>query len=388
MGKRTKIILGITVLAVVAVAALPITRDELHWKWSSSRDESKDYAGYLKSWHSGRHATEAKELYDERSWSDAQAEKTVQSFERYLQIHGHGKYVAEAKDSIESLHWQEATSANTFKSFQHYIDAYPNGRFANQAKSKQTSLLADDAPFLEARKKGTENAFKTFLAQFPGHKRESDVHAILKDLEGRDIVDLLEEKKVDIETQGSGIKFVSLKVRRLVEHPITVRVPIGTFFVSRNTSSQNMVTTAETKLTITGDDWVSLTPSAACANRSRNIPGGSDSFAVQRSPNQAELARLIPILDKAGVEYAVRQAAVWIVTDNADYGDLGSLVIRSQFQFYGGSRTIREKETARAMKLCEEAGIDITSKAIWQNRRKILDGLEDGELKMWLEEKK
>jgi 2-methylisocitrate lyase-like PEP mutase family enzyme len=77
---------------------------------------------------------------------------------------------------------------------------------------------------------------------------------------------------------------------------------------------------------------------------------------------------------------------VWIVTDNADYSDLGILV-DSQSGF-GGSRVINEQETARAMKICDEAGIDITRKAIWRDRQKVISGLKDAELRKWLEQKK
>jgi len=95
----------------------------------------------------------------------------------------------------------------------------------------------------------------------------------------------------------------------------------------------------------------------------------------------------MPILDKARVPYAVRQAAVWIVTDNASYGGLGILVSRSQFQMFGGTRQINEYESARAMKICDEAGIDVKRKAIWRDRQRILSGLKDEKLKKWLEDK-
>ena len=160
------------------------------------------------------------------------------------------------------------------------------------------------------------------------------------------IQNLIREKKIEIETQGSGIKSVGVRLRKLVPYPITVRVPVGSYFVSSRQSAQNMVTTAESKVRLTGDDWRRVSVSAACANRPRDIPGSGDTFTVQRSPHQAELERLIPVLDKARVPYAVRQAAVWIVTDNADYGDLGILVSRSQFQMFGGTRQIKEYESA------------------------------------------
>jgi hypothetical protein len=94
----------------------------------------------------------------------------------------------------------------------------------------------------------------------------------------------------------------------------------------------------------------------------------------------------MPILDKAGVNTETKQAAVWIVTDDADYYDLGILVA-SQFGF-GGSRVINEVETVRALRICDEAGIDIKRKRIWSDKKEILSGLEDGELKKWLVSKK
>lgn len=201
----------------------------------------------------------------------------------------------------------------------------------------------------------------------------------------QDIVDLLAAGKIEVQTEGSGIQSVSLRVRPRTPYPVYVRVPVGTFFVSRNSSSQNMVATEERSLTLTEDDWASLSMPAACANRPRDIPGDRDSFRVQRSPQQAHLARLMPVLDKAGVSYAVRQAAVWIVTDNADYEDLGILI--SSRGGYGGTRVINETAAANAMRICDEAGIKIKSKAIWRDRKTITAGLADGELKQWIEQK-
>jgi hypothetical protein len=36
------------------------------------------------------------------------------------------------------------------------------------------------------------------------------------------------------------------------------------------------------------------------------------------------------------------------------------------------------------MKLCDQAGIDLTRKAIWRDRHRVLSGLGEGPLKAWL----
>jgi hypothetical protein len=246
-------------------------------------------------------------------------------------------------------------------------------------------LRANQQPYEAALQKGTETALKDFLRDFPGHVREADARQALQDItEGRDMVDLISEKKIEVETHGSGIQNVNLRIRKLVPYPLTVRIPVGTFFVSANAEAQNMVTTGESTVQLADGDWQEASAETACANRPKDIPGGEDTFGVQRSPHQAELTRLMPVLEKAGVDYAIRQAAVWIVTDDADYSDLGILV--ESYTGFGGSRVIGESQAARAMKICAEAGIDITQKAIWQDREQIQEGLDKQDaLRAWLE---
>ena len=93
----------------------------------------------------------------------------------------------------------------------------------------------------------------------------------------------------------------------------------------------------------------------------------------------------MPILEKENAPYAVCQAAVWIVTDNADYGRLGTLVSRRGDGFQG-KRLINAYETVYAMKICDKAGINIKLKSIWSDRSSIYMSLKDVDLKKWLEE--
>jgi hypothetical protein len=193
-----------------------------------------------------------------------------------------------------------------------------------------------------------------------------------------DIVDLIEKGIVEAEVRGNDITNVNLSIRKLVPYPVNIRIPAGSFFVSENPSAQNMVATAAKKTRLTTNSRQNIAIPAACANRPKDIPDGNDKFTVIRSPNQAELALLMPALNKANAGTLTKQAAVWIVTDNADYSDLGSLVEMS------GARAIGIETTARAMKICAAAGIDITSKRIWRDKATILEKLPAGELKNWL----
>lgn len=205
--------------------------------------------------------------------------------------------------------------------------------------------------------------------------------------EGHDIVELVQQKKIEAKARGAGIDSVSLELRRPGTQDLTVRIPVGTFFVAQHAAAQNMVTTEDKTVVLRSNGWVSVHVPAACANQPREIPSSEDRFDIRRSPEQHELQQLMPILHRAKAPSAVRQAAVWIVTDNADYDDLGTLVESFGPIALGGTRVIKEYEAARAMKICDEAGIDITRKAIWRDRKAILKGLKDASLRQWLQER-
>lgn len=197
------------------------------------------------------------------------------------------------------------------------------------------------------------------------------------------ICDLIDEGKIEIEAEGSGISSLSLKIKPKVDFNIKVTIPAGTFFPANRGSSQSMVSTKRITIELeakpgidieiesdskpSSDGWTHVNVPVACANLHKAIPGSGDTFEVERSPNQEELEKLMPILDAEDASYPVKQAAIWIITDNADYDDLGTLVS-------DGSRVINEYEAAEAIKFIEKAGINIKNKAIWEDRERIEKG--------------
>jgi hypothetical protein len=359
--------------------------DDLHWQEAETADTVPALEQYLQRQPGGKYVAQAGERIEGLDWQEAETANTVAAYERYLDRHSDGRYVAQAGERIEGLHWQEAGTANTISSYQQYLESYPSGRYAEEANQRVASLADDDSPFLAAQQEGTRKAFEDFLAKFPGHRWEADARSalddIVKDMEGRDIVDLIAENKAEAKPKGSGIESVSLEVRRLVNHEITVLIPIGTFFASAG-SAQDMVTTNVGQLVLKDNEWHSVSVSAACANLHARVPGGQDTFNILRTPQQ-ELEKLMGALAKtAGLDSAVRQAAVWIVTDNANYAGLGTLV-----GSITRARVINETKAAQAMKAVDDAGIDITQKAIWWDRSQILQGLQDETLRNWLQQR-
>jgi hypothetical protein len=122
---------------------------------------------------------------------------------------------------------------------------------------------------------------------------------------------------------------------------------------------------------------------AACANLHRDQPSEEDSFSIQRAPEQAELIQVIDKLYSARVDFDIEQAAIWIMTDDATFDDLGILV--GGFGF--GARVINENKTVRAMMLVQQAGVDILKTAVWGDRELLALNVTEPDLIAWLGER-
>ncbi len=196
------------------------------------------------------------------------------------------------------------------------------------------------------------------------------------------LADLVREGKLEFEAQGRGLESLDLDLRSLIEDALEVEIPAGTLFVAETYDVQNMVVRRTEWVTLEDNDWLSLLLDVACANLELHEPGADDGFGV-RGPEAAPagLADLAAVLERERPGYDIEQAAIWIVTDNADYDDLGILI--SGFGGFG-ARVIDEDVAARAMQLVDAAGINITGKAIWRDRLAIADGCDDTVLAGWL----
>lgn len=337
----------------------------------------------------------------DRMWEKAKNSNDIEVLEKFLERYPKSEFALQAAVKLAELYelrdlekelrdWEKAKNIDNPKAYESFLDEYPRSKFADQARTRMELMLKDMPAWEAANQRGSISAFKKFLEEHPQSPYAESAKSIIGDLESdkyvlRHILDAVKSDMVEIDIVGSGIRSISLRIRRLVDRQVKVKIPAGSFFVCRG-AAQNMVTRESKHISLYDNIWKTVAIPVACANRSRRIPGKDDRYDLQESPNQAELARLMPLLDKAGASYDIEQAAVWIVTDNADYSDLGLLVRNSPGMLvFGGTRVIDENEAARAMKILVAAGINIKKKAIWRDRKKILSALSDGTLKTWLE---
>jgi hypothetical protein len=196
------------------------------------------------------------------------------------------------------------------------------------------------------------------------------------------IVDLVEQNLITARITGISMDRLALKIHSMSSNALQVEIPAGTYFVARNELVQNMVARHSTRVLVQPFEERELTLEAACANVRRAEPGSTDTFGIVKASEQQELGQIIEALNAASVPYPVEQAAIWIVTDDASYDDLGMLVGGSRY----GEALIAENEAVRAMRLVNEAGLDITRYAIWSEVNELRSTLTDADLTAWLDE--
>jgi len=380
-------------LVVLCSALQPAVREEACWIRATSGAGLEDYSRFIGAWPNGRHAAEAKRRHEVALWADAVRAQTEETFLRYLRRTHLGLHSAEVDDRIETLHWEAAVKGGTVRHLQDFFALHPDGRFAGEADRRITLLLLAEEPFKNAIASSAVEDLERFLVDFPGHVRSAEVRAALaeieKDAQGRHVVDLIAEGKLEAEPSGEGMGTVSLRCRSLVNHPVRVLVPAGTYFRSRQGGAQNMMCTAESDMVLDGAEEETMRITAACCNMHRDTPDETNGFEIRKTCSNPELRRLIDGVRSAGVEdQEIIQAAVWIVTDNARYEDLREERTEDDILELDldDAESTRAGEAVRAIRLCAQSGIEVRSRAIWADRGLLRRTVRDSHLRRWLEQ--
>ena len=202
------------------------------------------------------------------------------------------------------------------------------------------------------------------------------------EVETVNIVEALEKGLIEAEARGAGLEAVNVVVKRKLEKPLKVLVPVGTFFVNLG-KAQDMVATKDIVIDLTQRKEASYSVPSASANVDRDVPGSDSKFRIVVAPESEELRKLMEVIAREKPSTKVKQVAVWIVTDDITGGKLDSrYVSRPAFLPFGGSPAASDEDVVRAISLVERAGIDVTKKTSVKERVSALKGLasEDKEV--------
>ena len=195
---------------------------------------------------------------------------------------------------------------------------------------------------------------------------------------GTTITAMMDQGAISVTGRGSTLELAGLKIQNLRAEPLSFTVPIGTYLDSDDEAVQDMVTTETLQVTLAASEEKEVLVWAACAQMTREIPTRDDSFEIEAAPPDAELVPILKALEKAGGNRAMFQAAVSIITDDATFEELTEFIL-------DGKQMIDENIAGTAMMVIDYNGVDITTKAIWDDREEILAGITVASLRSWLE---
>ena len=163
------------------------------------------------------------------------------------------------------------------------------------------------------------------------------------------LMEAIKNKYVHFSAHGSGIESSHIKVENVTDMKLHLIISAGTFLSAHSSSYQSMVLTSPKDIVLDSGKIYEGNVNTACMNISRSIPDSNVTFGLsQRSENHL-LTKVIRLLNEGSYTYSVKQAAVWIVTDGADYVDMGIL----HNQFY--QRIIDLEDYEKAVSIVSEA---------------------------------
>jgi len=163
------------------------------------------------------------------------------------------------------------------------------------------------------------------------------------------LIEAVQKKYVRFSAYGGSISSSNIRIENVSDMQLNLVIPAGTFLSANSSAYQNMILTNPKNITIEAGSVYSGSVNTACMNMYRDIPDSNNSFGIAQRPNNHLLTKVIKILSEGNYSYSVIQAAVWIVTDNADYYDMG--LLRNQF----GGRTIDDDDYQKAVSVVNEA---------------------------------
>ena len=166
-----------------------------------------------------------------------------------------------------------------------------------------------------------------------------------------DLIDLIEDGTITADVRGkSNHAEMTMEVTNKTSKPVEVTVPIGVYFVSRNSTTPHMVVRNPQTFTVLANDTVTRTIDASYYSPDRGgTPSKDDTFNIRKF-NNAKLERVLKLCHERNEAWLITQAAVWIVV-----GDMTDDELREKLQYSDGSSPYNAVNLFRARGIVKDA---------------------------------
>ncbi len=209
-------------------------------------------------------------------------------------------------------------------------------------------------------------------------------------LADHDLLAALDAGLVEAEAVGAGAAAVTVRIRRTGDAPIVVTSPVGTYFAAGG-GARDMIARRDGWIVLDDGAWRDWTLRAVGRRPDRPAPAPGSPLRIQPPSTAPQLEALLfaiqvgtytvadsPILYPPRTQ-VVEEAAVWIADGDHDYATLAPDI--------AGPRMPAQYAAAFALVFLDEAGIDVRSRRVWQDRREVFEVLRDRGLNVWYQVK-
>lgn len=193
-------------------------------------------------------------------------------------------------------------------------------------------------------------------------------------------LDLIADGTIEVTAHGATGQRVQVSIENREGSDIVCTIPIGTFFDSGGTAFQSMITTYDHHVYLGPNGTWTDRIRAAFESFGRRRPLPFDTFQGIRELPDPRLTAALRALDSHGASPYARQAAVWIMTSDARWDGFGTRASGETRVPYAS-----EDEAALAMVAIDLNGLDIMTRAIWEDAPLIRAGVSDPLVKAWFD---
>lgn len=209
-------------------------------------------------------------------------------------------------------------------------------------------------------------------------------------MEDHDLLGAIDSGLVETEAVGGGSETVTIRIRRTGADGLVVTSPVGAYFKSDG-DTRDMIARRDGWIVLADDEWHEWTLRAVGRHRDRGIPDGGDRLEIlppDAEPRFEELFYQIQVGTYTVANsptfypprtYEIEQAAVWIADADADYSTLERGI--------QDPRVPPQYAIGFALVFCDLAGIDVTTRRVWEDREQVFGALRDQGLNAWYQVK-
>ncbi len=160
---------------------------------------------------------------------------------------------------------------------------------------------------------------------------------------------------------------------------ITITIGAGDILIPERPSTQRMLVADDYAIPILGQENhlrnIELSLEVTCADHALSIPSTTDRFTIYQIADSNPLKVLSKHFTRSDCDWATKQAATWIVSDDADFSTLSEFTIRSQYNVFPG-RPINAVAAVEAIQIIKKSGVSLTDKKIWTDIETLSQSLE------------